>query len=292
MLPGEAQRLLQCFVRDPSYDSRAHEVVKVNDAHELLIRIDNRHRDDSVLLHPVYDCAPELVVESDPGRCRHYGGHRNQHYLVFPLPKSRKVSRCNHPRHPATFVADYRNSPPLGQLDDCFAHRCSQRKYRQEVPGDHYIANLSQELPPQRATRMQTREVLGLETLFLEQRHRQRVADCKGDRSARRWGEIQNARLLLHPGVEHNVGMPAKRGTAIPGNCNGADPEALEMFEQGDELVRFTALGDQDSYIRLADNSEIAMKTFGWMQECRRRSRRCKRRGDLSSDQTGLADSR
>ena len=74
-----------------------------------------------------------------------------------------------------------------------------------------------------------------------------------------------------------------------PGDGDGSYPEALEMLEQGEQLVGLAALRDEDRDVVGADDAEIAVDAVDGMEEGRGRARRRERRGDLPADEPRLA---
>src|SRR5665811_1895249 len=90
---------------------------------------------------------------------------------------------------------------------------------------------------PQRAARMQSREILAAKSLLLQERDGQRITECECRRRTRCRREIVRARFLAYPGIERDVAEPRKRGAHLPDDADCAYPEPLEMFEQSEHLI-------------------------------------------------------
>ena len=205
------------------------------------------------------------------------------------LDESAQVAGGQHAFDAAAPVDDDGNAAAFRNHDDCLPHGVALFEDRQ-VLTEHDLFDPDDQLAPEGAARMNPGEVLALEPLLLQQRHRQRVAEHERRRRARRRREIVRTGLLAHAGVERHVAVSAKRRRRVPGDGDGSYTEALQMCQKRQELVRFAALGDQNGDVVTADDPEVAVDAVDRMEEVRGGAGGRQRRGDLSADQPGLAD--
>jgi hypothetical protein len=92
--------------------------------------------------------------------------------------ESGEVARREHTLQ-LTIVAGHEHDTALfGQHDDGLPQRGARRKNRQGIR-DHDFIYPPQQPPADRAARVQAGEILPLESLVLEERDRERVADCQ-----------------------------------------------------------------------------------------------------------------
>ena len=118
--------------------------------------------------------------------------------------------------HAPLAVDDDGDAAALRDHDDRLAHRIAVVR----APAGSRVSMISStrttSLSPERPAGMNPGEVLALESLLLQQRHRQRVAEHERRRRARRRREIVRTRLLAHPGVERDVAVSAERRRRAP----------------------------------------------------------------------------
>ena len=152
--------------------------------------------------------------------------HRNGQHVRLALHEPREVARRQH----ALRAGDRRRRRwtiprRSASTHDRLAHRRAGRKDRQRI-GDHHVVHPREQPPAERAAGMKPREVLAPESLVLEQRHGQRVAQGERGRRARGRREIVRARLLAHPRVERHVAVPAERRVRLPGDARSSAPRS------------------------------------------------------------------
>src|SRR5688572_9049709 len=99
------------------------------------------------------------------------------------------------------------------------------------------------------------------------------------------------AGFLFDPRIERHVAVPCERRLRVARQRDRAHAEALEMLEKAQDLVRFSALGDQDRDVRFPDQSEVAVSAVSGMEEIGGGSGRGQSCRNLASDQSGLPDS-
>ena len=129
---------------------------------------------------------------------------------------------------------------------------------------------------------MNVREVFLPESLGDEQRHRQRVAER--ERRGRACGrhEVHRARFLGDVAIERDVRRLAERRRAVAGYRDHPCAEALDRFEQPQQLLRLAAVRQRDDDIVALQHAEIAVDRFGRMKKERRRAGARQRRGNLA----------
>ena len=94
---------------------------------------------------------------------------------------------------------------------------------RDVVAGVHQLFHPHQALAKLTAG-MEVGEVLGAESLFDQQRHRQRVAEREGGGGAGGRHQVERARLFGDVAIERDVGKLAQRRARMPGQRD--DPRA------------------------------------------------------------------
>src|SRR5262245_2283377 len=136
---------------------------------------------------------------------------------------------------------------------------------------------------------MRTREVVLAETACIEQRHRERVAECHLSGGAGSWREVQRAGFLIDPARQHDVGMAGQRRLGVAGHRDQGHVEPLQRGQQHGELIALAAVGDRQQHIAGLHHAEVAVAGFGRMHEERRRAGGGERGRDLAPDMAALA---
>ena len=98
--------------------------------------------------------------------------------------------------------------PLLGDHHGRLAHRGTSIEHRQIV-AQHDLFHSNDELPPERTARVKPGEVLALEALLLQQRHRQRVADDQGRGRARRRRKVVWTGLFPNGRIQGDIAVTA-----------------------------------------------------------------------------------
>ena len=263
----------------------------MDDAGERIVFPQDGHRHDSVRFHAIYYRACQLIGPRSFGRTVDDALHGNAQDVLFALHRPREIAGGHDADDSPAVVEHDRDAAPLGQQWNGLPHRIAGAQYRQTFCL-HDLVDLGEETTPQRAPRMQAREVLTLKPLLLEERDRERIPNRQRDRRARRGREIVRARLDGHGRVEHDVGVSRHRRSTLAGERDQSNAETLEGVDEGKELVRLATLRDEQRHVVGADDPEIAVRAVRRVKEGRRRPGRGERRGDLAPDQSGFADAR
>src|SRR4029077_10709 len=96
-----------------------------------------------------------------------------------------------------------------------------------KVVGDHHVGYPGEETLSNRATGMKPGEIVRVEPLFFEERDRERITQCEGDRRAGGRREVVRARLLLHPPVERHIAVSRERRFCVTRERNRTYAKAL-----------------------------------------------------------------
>src|SRR6185436_9361587 len=127
------------------------------------------------------------------------------------------------------------------QLNDGLSHSRRARKDR-EILRYHNVGNSGEEPPSNRSTRMESREIIGVKSLFLQQRDGESITQRESHGGARRRSKIVRTRFFFDPSVEGNVAMPGQSRFHVARERNCAYTKALQMVEQAEHFVGFAAL--------------------------------------------------
>src|SRR5205085_5692650 len=148
-----------------------------------------------------------------------------------------------------------------------------------------HIRDAQQEVPAQRAPGVRRREVLAPESLDLEQRDAEAVAERQGGGGARGGRERLRARLFGDARVEHHVGLTGEDRVRLAGDGDQRYAQPLELAHEAEQLVRRAALGQEDRYIVPAHDPQIAVERVDRVEERRGRAGRREGGGDLARDE-------
>src|SRR5262249_52089243 len=151
--------------------------------------VDDRHRHDSVLFHSISNRARQLTDARDLRFLRHYGSYDNWKEIWPSLDQPAQIARGQYPVDPARSIDDDGDPAPLRNHDDCLPHGITICQDRQVVV-EHDLLDFDYELSPERPAGVNSGEILSFKALFLEQSHRERVADDQCRRRARRRSEV------------------------------------------------------------------------------------------------------
>ena len=175
-------------------------------------------------------------------------------------------------------------------LDDDVPERGTFRHDRQGVSREHEIRHPEQGAPAERAARVQRRVVFRTKPAELEEHHGQRVADRRARRSCSTWASGSSGTPLpaRRRRARPRTGGPSDRG-GIAGQEQDGHSQSLERWKDRQRLVRLPGVRQRQHDVAPRHHPEIAVDSFGRMEEVSRSAGRRERRGDLASDQSRLA---
>ena len=233
-----------------------------------LVVVEHRHGHDAVRLHAVHHRARELAAVRELRgvrvMMRSTGTDSTSVSCSMSRVRSPAVSTpCSRRRRPTTSTMPRRSA----STTTACAQRRARRQHRQRI-GEHHVVHPREQPPAERAARMEPREVLAPESLLLEQRHRERVAERERGGGARGRREVVRARLLAHPRVERHVAVAARASSsASPVIAMVRTPSRLRCSSSDEQLVGLAALGDEDRDVVGADDAEVAVHALDRMEE-------------------------
>ncbi len=172
---------------------------------------------------------------------------------------------------------------------DHFAHQRIGRDERQFLARVHDVADTN-ELAPQRATRVEFTVLVGGEAAPFHQRHGERIAEHKHHRRGRRGRQTHRAGLLrLRQDQRHIAGLNQGGVRAARGDANKRNPDTSRISDEVGEFGRFAAVGQQHQRIGARDHAQVAVACFSGMDEVRGRPGRCQRGCDFARDVTAFS---
>src|SRR5204863_3271056 len=99
------------------HDTGAHQIVEVDHSDDLVIAVQDGHRDDAVSFHAVNHCAPQLVDVRNLGISVHDFADRNRENILFVFHQPRQIAGSDDAGYSACLAGDDRDSAPFGELD-------------------------------------------------------------------------------------------------------------------------------------------------------------------------------
>ena len=244
-----------------------------------------------MLLHEPHGGTGELVPGGGLGRLRHDVAHREVEEGVGLFHDAGEVAGGDHADQTPRLI-HYRNGAPLlGEQHDALAHGAVGPEGG-DLSREHHVRDAQQEVPAQRAPRVQRREVLTPEALHFEQGHGEGVAQRQRGGGAGGGRERLGARLFGDARVEHHVHLAGEHGVGVARQGDQAHAQALELAHEAEQLVRRPAPGQENGHIVPPDDPQVAVQRVDGVEERRGRAGRGEGRGDLACDEAGLADPR
>ena len=141
----------------------------------------------------------------------------------MPLGEAGQIARGEDPAEGSALDHD---AVPRRWASSTTASRIVASERSTRSGGPHDVLDPQQQLPAERAAGMEAGEVLARESLLLEQRHRQRVAERQRGRGARRRREVVRAGLLATQASSATVAVRASVERSA-GERDGRYAEAL-----------------------------------------------------------------
>src|SRR5262249_11795905 len=124
---------------------------------------------------------------------------------------------------------------------------------------------------------MQRGEVVVAKIAALEERDSEGIADGHRDGSASGRREIERAGLFADADVENDVAGFGKGGMEVTGEGDERDFQSFQSFEQGNDFLGLATVGDSQDGVAPSEHSQVAVESFGGMQEKGRRASAGKR---------------
>ena len=217
---------------------------------------------------------------------RHHGFGRAIEQVVAALPQQASEVAVGDHAAQATGVVDDRRHAEFfrADLDDHVPERRGRAHRGDRLVAVHNLFDREEQALAQRAAGMIAGEILGLDALVFEQRHRQRVAQRQGRRRAGGGREVQRAGLFLHADIEHHVAVLGQHRLDVAGQADHRHAEPLDRGENLQDLFGLAAVGEGDDEVAARHHAEVAVDPLGGMQEDRRHADARERGGDLAAD--------
>src|SRR6266581_6820444 len=147
----------------------------------------------------------------------------------------------------------------------------------------------AQEFPAKTSGGMERGKIIGTKAAAFEERDGQRVAHGHRHGGACRGREIQRTGLFLDAYVQHHVARFRQRGMKFASQKDDGHFQALERFEQANDLFGFAAIGDGQESISTGEHAQIAVQGFRSVQKKGWSAGAGKGGGNFSADETRLS---
>ena len=157
-------------------------------------------------------------------------------------------------------------------LEEHVLHRGRGAHARDLVALVHEVLH-AQELPAELAARVEHGEVVDGEAAPLHEGHGQGVAHGQGGGGGGGGGQAQGAGLVADGDVEVDVGGLGQGRARVAGQGHEGRAEALDLGEQGQDLLRLAAVAEGEDDVALDDAPEVAVDGVGGVQVERGRAR-------------------
>ena len=155
--------------------------------------------------------------------------------------------------------------------------------------GMHHVADAGQQFAAQAAAGMIAGEVHRFELNGFDDGDGQCITHGHGGQGRGSRGQVVRAHFALNGDVKPDAGVFGQGRFAVAGHGDDFVAEGFQTRDQLDQFFGLAAVADQDQYVARFEHAQIAMESFGRVQEEAWGAGGSESRDHFFPDQAGLA---